>query len=96
MEFIFRGLIKCATTDKVVTAFTKKKTYKNGDSVEWTYLRTTDPNNIAKVIYVKEEKILKEVEKVSAAMHLEPKLLNDVITYIKSSADSEQEFHTYR
>ena len=29
-EFIFRGLIKCATTGRVVTPFTQQKTYVNG------------------------------------------------------------------
>jgi len=85
-EYIFRGLIKCATTGRVVTADTKKKTYSNGDSAEWTYLRTWDPDNHKKKIYVKEEKILQEVEKVFASLSLDPELLGEVIAYIKNSA----------
>ena len=45
---------------------------------------------------MKEELILKEIEKVFASMHLQPELLSDVITYIRNSADVEQEFHKRR
>lgn len=93
-EYIFRGLIKCAVTGRVVTAATKKKTYSNGETGEWTYLRTWDQNN--RTIYVKEEKILQEVEKVFASMYLEPELLKQVISYIKSASSGEQGYYKER
>ncbi|WP_342268180.1 recombinase family protein [Candidatus Tisiphia endosymbiont of Empis tessellata] len=95
-EYIFRGLIKCAVTGRVVTAETKKKTYINGQTEEWIYLRTWDSNKPNRRIYVKEEIILQEVEKVLATLHLDPNLLAEVITYIKSSAKIEQGFHKMR
>jgi len=94
-EYIFRGLIKCATTGKVVTADTKYKTYVNGNKAEWTYLIAWD-SDTHKKIFVKEEKILKEVQEVFDAMHLEPELLADVLAYIKVSAAAEQDFHKRR
>ena len=88
-EYVFRGLIKCATTSKVVTAETKKKKYSDGTIDEWTYLRTWDPNNSERYIYVKEDKILKEVEKVFDSMHLEPEMLEKAIEAIRGSANAE-------
>jgi hypothetical protein len=38
-EYVFRGLIECAVTGRVVTADTKYKTYTNGRKASWTYLR---------------------------------------------------------
>ena len=92
-EYIFRGLIKCATTGRVVTAETKKKQYADGTADEWTYLRSWNPNNLERYIYVKEEKLLKEVEKVFDSMHLEPKLLEKAIGAIKGSANAEKDYH---
>ncbi|MFU7502099.1 MAG: hypothetical protein ACE1S7_01200 [Candidatus Tisiphia sp.] len=45
---------------------------------------------------MKEEIILQEVEKVLATLHLEPELHSEVISYIKSSAKIEQDFHKMR
>ncbi|WP_425364148.1 recombinase family protein [Candidatus Tisiphia endosymbiont of Hybos culiciformis] len=95
-EYIFRGLIKCASTGRIVTAATKKKTYGNGEVGEWTYLRAWDPDNNNRAIYVKEEIILKEVEKVFETLRLKPELLKEVISYIKSSASIEQGYHKSR
>ncbi len=95
-EYIFRGLIKCAATGRVVTAETKKKTYRNGKSAEWIYLRVWHHDNHNKRIYVQEEKVLQEVEKVLETLHLDPDLLTEVIAYIKASAKIEQDFHKRR
>ncbi|MDD9335755.1 MAG: recombinase family protein [Rickettsiaceae bacterium] len=95
-EYIFRGLIKCAATGRVVTAETKKKTYVNGQTEEWIYLRTWDSNKPDRRIYVKEKIILQKVEKVLTTLHLEPELHSEVISYIKSSAKIEQGFHKMR
>ncbi|WP_341749686.1 hypothetical protein [Candidatus Tisiphia endosymbiont of Sialis lutaria] len=95
-EYIFRGLIKCAATGRVVTAETKKKTYVNGKTTEWTYLRVWQHGNTNKRIYVQEKQVLGEVEKALAMLYLNPKLLVEVISYIKSSAKIEQDFHKRR
>ncbi len=92
-EYVFRGLIKCAITGKVVTADTKQKTYTNGNTAQWTYLVTWDPNNPNRKIHVREDKILQEVEKVLAKLQIEPELLQEVISHIKSSANVEKGFH---
>lgn len=35
-EFVFRGILKCATTGKTVTADNKKRVYKSGKTAEWS------------------------------------------------------------
>jgi len=95
-EYIFRGLIECAATGRVVTADTKYKTYSNSTTSCWTYLRAWHPDNLNKKVFVKEEAIIKEVEQVFRSMQLEPKMLEKVIEYIKSSAKAEQECYQLR
>jgi site-specific DNA recombinase len=35
-EFLFRGIIKCAATDRIATSYTRTKQYKSGKVSEWT------------------------------------------------------------
>lgn len=90
-DYIFRGLIKCANTGKVVTSDTKQKTYANGN-----YLRIWDVDNPKKAIYILERRVLDEIEKILASMQLEPEFLEKVIEYIKNSTDIEQEYYKTR
>ena len=85
-DFLFRGLITCAITGKVVTAETKKKKYANGKINEWTYLATWDPKNSNKKIYVREDKILKEVEDIFATIGIkDPEILKDTLAHLKNT-----------
>jgi hypothetical protein len=93
-EYVFRGLIECAVTGRVVTADTKYKTYTNGRKASWTYLRAWDKKG--KQVFMKEETALAVVEKVFSSMQLEPKMLEDVISCIKTSASAEQDFYKRR
>ncbi|ABV79430.1 Cassette chromosome recombinase B [Rickettsia bellii OSU 85-389] len=95
-EFIFRGLIRCSNTDKMVTPYTVKKTNKKGETREWTYLRAWELENPKKAIHIPEEKVLIKVEKVFKSMVLSPELRQEVISYIKTSADAEKDYHKRR
>ena len=44
-------------------------------------------------MFVKEEKIIAEVQKIFDAMYLEPELLEKAISYIKKSSDSEKDYY---
>ncbi|KJV58244.1 cassette chromosome recombinase B domain protein [Rickettsia felis str. Pedreira] len=87
-EFIFRGLIKCGNTGKVVTSVIKKGVY--------TYLIVWDATNPERAIYIKEEKVLEEVEEVLESLQLEPKFLQEIITYITNSVNAEHEYYKKR
>ncbi|WP_342267931.1 recombinase family protein [Candidatus Tisiphia endosymbiont of Empis tessellata] len=63
-DFLFRGLISCAVTGKMVTSEIHSKTYPNGKVDEWTYLATWDTHNLDKKIYIREDEVLKQIEEV--------------------------------
>jgi DNA invertase Pin-like site-specific DNA recombinase len=90
MEFVFRGLLTCANANRTISSFTKKKTYKNGDSGEWTYLRSWDKQG--KAIYVREEKLLEQAEKALKAMKLSPEITACIKDYLRSTDMVERDF----
>ena len=59
-------------------------------------MRTYDPSNPEKYLYVKEEKVLQEIQKLFDSMYLEPQILRQAIGYIKKSTNSEQGYHKQR
>lgn len=95
-DFLFRGIVKCATTGRLGTAQTKKKKYLNGGTGEWTYLRVWNPDNPEKHMLIREEKVIEQVEDVFKALKLDPEDLAEVVDCIKSGAESQQEHHERR
>ncbi len=95
-EFIFRGLVKCGATGKVVTCVTQTKKYKNGQDASWTYLRAWNKKNPSKAVYVREDKVLGKIQKVFDSMIIEPELLTEVVAYIKSTAKTEKDSYNMR
>lgn len=91
-DYVFRGLLTCATNGRVVTADTKKKTYASGETAEWTYLRCWDPENPKKKKWVREEKILEQVENVFASLLIPPATMEKVTDYIRKTDYTEREF----
>lgn len=91
-DFIFRGLITCATTGRVVTASTQKKTYKNGGRAEWTYLRSWNPEDPAKVVWVREDKILAQVEDIFRALHIPDHRREKIIAHVRETDQTERAF----
>jgi hypothetical protein len=91
-EFVFRGLLTCAISGHTVTADTKKKTYVNGNTAEWTYLRCTNPEKPGKIMWVREERVLEQVAKVLEKLHLPFHLFEDVVSYIRKTEKIEREF----
>lgn len=93
-EYVFRGLLTCATSGRVITADTKKRTYANGNVGEWTYLRCPKPDNINKYMWVREEIALKQVEAALAKLVSPSDLLDTVLFYIQETGHVEREFLT--
>lgn len=91
-EFVFRGLLQCATTGRTVTADTKKKTYKSGKVAQWTYLRCWNPDDPEKKMWVREEKILSQIEEVFKKLTIPEPQLTNVIKYIREVDYTEREF----
>jgi site-specific DNA recombinase len=91
-EFVFRGLLLCATTGRVVTADTKKKKYVSGKTAEWTYLRCGNPDNPDKLLWIREEEILKQVEQVLKQLQLPQAVLDRLFAYIREIDQTERTF----
>ncbi len=91
-EFVFRGLITCATTGRVVTASTQKKVYKNGEQAEWTYLRAWNPDNPKKLVWVREDKIMAEIEEVFRSLSLPQERREKINNYIRETDKAERAF----
>jgi len=82
-EFLFMGILKCAITGRLVTSDTKTKKYANGKVTEWTYLRTSDPDNPEKKLWVREDEITKQLEDILQNLRIKnPDILKQVIEYL--------------
>lgn len=92
-DFIFRGLIKCAVTGVTVTSEHHKRKTPSGDVKHWTYLRAHRPDNPEKNIWVREEKVITQVENILKRLTLQPEILAKVISYIEKTNGIEREFH---
>lgn len=90
-EFIFRSLIKCAVTGRIVSNDRKKK--QSGK--EYTYLYPWDPNDPEKKhkIIIREDKILKQIQDVFASLVLPEDLLAEATKYLRGSNDAERKYH---
>ncbi|MEM9650436.1 MAG: hypothetical protein AAF969_18330, partial [Bacteroidota bacterium] len=91
-EFLFRGLITCAVSGKVVSSDTKKKVYKNGNVGQWTYLICHDPENPKKQKWVREEKVIAQVADIFKSLHIPSDILTNVVAYIRDTDQTEREF----
>lgn len=93
-DFIFRGLLTCGTTGKMVTADTKKRIYKNGESAEWTYLRCWKPDDAEKIMWVREDSVLEQVADIFNHLGIKnPEMLQNVVDYIRETNRAKKAFH---
>ncbi|WP_375333137.1 recombinase family protein [Candidatus Tisiphia endosymbiont of Psammoecus bipunctatus] len=93
-DFLFRGLITCAVTGKMVTSEIHSKTYPNGKVDEWTYLATWDPQNLDKKIYIREDEVLKQIEEVFKRIGIrDPEMLKETLAYLRNTNELKKTEH---
>lgn len=93
-EFLFRGLLTCGVTGRVISADTKTKKYKNGTSTEFTYLVTWNPENPEKKMWVREDAIIKQVENALARLACnDADMMTASIDAVKEANKYKQESH---
>ncbi len=93
-DFLFRGLITCAVTGKMVTSEIHSKTYPNGKVDEWTYLATWDPQNLDKKIYIREDEVLKQIEEVFKRIGIrDPEMLKETLAYLRNTNELKKAEH---
>jgi site-specific DNA recombinase len=95
-EYVFRGLITCATTGRVVSADTKQRQRADGTPYELTYLGTWNPEDTKKKIWVREDEVMEQIDAVFKKMRLTPEAIAEVMKYIRSGAGYERDFHKTR
>ncbi len=83
--FLLRGLLKCAVSGKTVTCDLKKGKY--------VYLICYDPKNPKKKMWIKEEIILNQIRNAFRSIQVPSKILFQIMGYLKSSHESEKDFH---
>jgi hypothetical protein len=88
-DFIFRSLIECAITGRVVSS-DRKENKKNKN----TYLINWNPDNIKKKIYVPENDILKQVADVFKSIAVPKDMLDEISGYLQQSHEAEKEYHS--
>ena len=91
-EFVFRGLITYATAGRVVTSDRKKRVYKSGKTAEWTYLHCWNQDNPKKMMWIREEKVLEQVEDVFKQLAVPSEIMEDLRKYLRGTDKSERSF----
>lgn len=93
-EYLFRGLLTCAVTGKVITADTKKKTYSDGRTDEWTYLVTWNPDKPEKKQWVREDKVIAQLEDALKRLQInDPEMLQATVEAVRDSNKAKQASH---
>jgi hypothetical protein len=81
--FLFRGLIKCAVSDRTVSCDLKKGKY--------VYLICRDPAAPSRKLWVKEKDILKQMEAAFASIQVPPAFLPEIIAHINKLHENEKQ-----
>ena len=83
--FVFRGLVKCATSRRTVTCDLKKDRH--------VYLICRDPAEPDKKLFIPERVVLDQVKAVFRTIQVPPKLLDALLAHMKAGHEAENQFH---
>jgi len=95
-EFIFRGLIKCATTGYTAGTEMMTRISPKGRFFKWTHLRVWKPENPELRIRVREEEVIMQIEEVFKALVIPRELLEQITGYLKKLVETERDLHKKR
>ena len=84
-DFIFKGLVRCNVSGRVVSCDLKKEKY--------VYLICRDSQNPDKKLFIKEELILNQIKEVFKSLNVPKELFEVLQKHLINSAKSEREFH---
>ncbi len=83
--YVFRGMLRCAVSGRVVTCDTKKGVH--------TYLICRDPENPDKKLFVRELDVIKQVKAAMARIQIPEALLDELLAHMKANHAAENQFH---
>lgn len=92
-EFLFRGILTCANSDKLCTAQKHTKKYKNGGSASFTYVVLYDADDPKKVYYTREDDVITQIEAALGTLAMQDDMLEDALSYMRLSNDGKKEHH---
>lgn len=84
-QFIFRGLINCAVTGRVVTSDLKKGKY--------TYLVCADPERSGERMWISESIVLDQVQKAIDAIYVPEDVVKQVLDILRQSSHDQRVEH---
>lgn len=84
-EFAFRGLIRCATSGRMVTSDLKKSRY--------IYLVCRDPDDPSRKLFVPEGEVIAQVKAALRTIRIPDALLSALLAHMKVSHAAENRFH---
>ena len=94
LDFMFRGLLTCAASGRIVTAERHMRTYQNGNKSEWVYLASYNPDKLQQKIFVREEEVMAQVETALGKLHVQDKsVMQELSSYLERTHGSKKEFH---
>ena len=80
--YLFRSVFRCGSTGRMISCDKKKGRY--------TYLIATNPYNLSKKVYVREEKVIAHIERKLEQLIPPEDQFNTLIGYVKQSVQSEK------
>jgi len=83
--FVFRGLLKCAISGRVVSSDVKKGRH--------VYLICRDPADPAKKLFIPEQEVLEQLGTVFRSIQVPERLLIALLDHMKASHAAENKFH---
>lgn len=93
-DFLFRGILTCKNTGRAISTDRKKKKGKNGNILQWTYLRGINPDDHSRYVYVREDKVENEIEAILKKISIPSNIAEKAIDqYLKTVATNEAVFH---
>lgn len=84
--FIFKGLLKCATTGRIVTCDIKKG--------KFIYLIARNPKDPNKKVYVPEKTVLEEIKTVFKSIRIDDDILKVITEHLKESHKAEKDYQS--
>ncbi len=82
-ECIFKGIVRCGTTGRIVTCDRKER---------GTYLIVWDPEDTTKKVYINENILLGEVNKIFQSMTIPVSMIEDIVQNINRQTEDEMNF----
>lgn len=85
-DSLFRGILRCGTTGKVVTMQTKKGRYN--------YLTVADPMHPDKKLWLREEDVIEQVAEVFKSWVISKQRMDEIRSWLAEIYEVETAFHT--